>query len=315
MHKKSSDQMFKLAVGCLAVGALMSLPGSVRGAVSFSGYLDILAESLDTDGADTVETAGVETYELVAATDLGDGLTATAHITGNGENDISLEQAHLVYAINEQCSLIAGKYLSALGWEAFHSKDLYQISTSATLVYPGMMNGAGVRHTADTWSLYGAVLAGVFDSTDRDLDEIGYEAQLKLMPAEGLTVQLGYASEGYAATDTAASYDQTLINIWASYKVGSLLLAAEYNEVSDWGAAGTDGDGFLIMANKPVNEKLSVTLRYSELDTGATDITKYTISPSYAMTDDWRILAEYNSQDNGTGADSELLALKSILTF
>ena len=315
MDSRFNYRLIGLSAGCLAVALMVSLPGSAHGDVTFGGYLDIVVDSVDTEGMDKAESGGVATYELRAMTDLGEGLTGSAHIAGDGENDIWLEQANVSYQINDNLSLIAGKYLSALGWEAFHAPDLYQISTSATLVYPGMMNGAGLTHSDDGWSLYGAVLAGVWNSDDTNLDEIGYEAQLKLMPAEGMTVQIGYAREGMAATTNAASFDQALLNVWVSYQLGSVLLAGEFNDVTDWGAQGTDGDGYLVMANIPLGEKLSVTLRYSALDVGSTDVAKYTISPSYTVTENWIVRAEFNSTDAETDSDTDVVALESILTF
>jgi len=69
------------------------------------------------------------------------------------------------------------------------------------------------------------------------------------------------------------------------------------------------------MANMPLGEKLSVTLRYSALDVGSTDVAKYTISPSYTVTENWIVRAEFNSTDAETDSDTDVVALESILTF
>ena len=308
-----------MAALAITVGVLTGVQAQdeVLEKLTFSGYLDASAVFQDTKGGDSTETLAVDTLELRVNYDFMDGLKGEAHVSGGSDEDFDLEQAHFVYSLSDEVSVIGGKYLSALGWEAFHAPDLYQFSTSATLVYPGMMNGVGATYKNDSFSLYGAALAGVWDSKDTDLKERGFETQFKTSPIEGLTIQLGYAQEGYGSTNGVAGYDQALVNLWASYSVNGLTLAAEWNEVSDWNANGVDGDGYLLMANYKITEKLGITLRRSALDVdGMTDLTKHTIAPSYAVTDNWTLIAELNTvEDDVVDSEVDTFALESIIVF
>ena len=56
-----------------------------------------------------------------------------------------------------------------------------------------------------------------------------------------------------------------LYNIWVSYETGALTLAAEYNDYENAGAAGNvSGDSLMGLARYALNEKSSITGRYSE---------------------------------------------------
>ncbi len=284
--------------------------------VDISGYLDMSASTTDSDaGSDS--SAGLDTAEIRFKSELADGVYVESHVAGNGENDIILEQAFVAYSAISNLTIKGGKFLSVLGWEAYHAPDLFQYSFSATLVYPGMENGVGVQYDFDdVVSVYVAALSSAWDSTDKDPEDGAFEGAVKYTGIEDFTLFVGGATEKYTG------YDQMLGNIWASYALGDLLLAAELNLLSDWGADGNDGTGWLVMANYGITDQLGITLRTSALkveDSGGADITddqKFTIAPSYALTDNLSFVFEYNRlMDNVADIDYDTVAFETIVTF
>ena len=49
---------------------------------------------------------------------------------------------------------------------------------------------------------------------------------------------------------------------------------------------------------------------------GVTDLTKHTIAPSYAVTDNWTLIAELNTvEDDVVDSEVDTFALESIIVF
>lgn len=289
--------------------------------VEVSGYLDMSASVTDSDAGST-SSAGLDTAEIRFKSELVDDVYVEAHVAGYGSSDsdgnsIDLEQAFVTYSAISNLTIIGGKFLSSLGWEAYHAPDLFQYSTSATLVYPGMQNGAGVKYAFDdALSVYVAALSSAWDSDDKDPEDGAFEGNVRFTGVEDFTLFIGGATEKYTG------YDQMLGNIWASYALGDLLLAAEVNLLDDWGADGNEGFGWLLMANYGITDQLGITLRTSALtveDAAGTDITddqKFTIAPSYALTDNLSFVFEYNRlTDNVLDMDYDTVAFETIVTF
>lgn len=284
--------------------------------ISFSGYLDASYVSEDV-GDSTEDDFTLDALELRFLYQGKDNLSVVAHVRGSSDEDFELEQAHLNYQVNKNLNIVAGKFLSIQGWEAFHAPDLYQFSTSATLVYPGMMNGANVTYSNDDFTLHAAIVASAWDSKETDTDENGYDLAVRVKSIPNVTIHLGYT------TEEIADYDQALTNLWASYSKDGLTLAAEYNHLEDWNGKDYDGDGWLVMANYEFTSKIALTLRASALEVEdaanfeVTDIEKWTISPSYKASDDLLFVFEYSDMENKllSDSDSDLFAIEAIVTF
>jgi len=122
--------------------------------------------------------------------------------------------------------------------------------------------------------------------------------------------------------DFEAGYTQKLVNLWASYSLNNLILALEYNRLSDWNGHGNDGNGWLVMANYALNDKAAITLRTSDLEIedvnniSMTDESKWTVSPSYAITDNLSILLEYSVLTSDiSDKDTNYFAIETTVTF
>ena len=275
--------------------------------VELSGFVDM--SILSDDG---VVGMGLDQLELDLSTDLGDGISIRADVNAMGPTDpVTLEQAYIAYDLAEGVSLTVGKFLSCTGFEAAEPTGMYQYSYSATLVYGGYQNGIAASYATDTFGLYGALVSSVWDGSDKDLDgDFGLEAQLILTPIEGVTAKAAFAMED----------KQNLINVWGLYENGPLSVAAEVNVMSDWGEYDS-GLGYLAMVNYGLSDQIGITARYSAIALtpagGGADAetSEITIAPSYAISDNWGLVAEAKLLTVGNADAVAQIGLESLITF
>ena len=296
----------KVAAFALAIFATQTVSAEVK----FSGFVDM---SLFSDDGNA--SMSLDQFELDASTDLGEGISARADVNALGPTaPVELEQAFITYDTGAGLALTVGKFLSCTGFEAAEPTGMYQYSYSATLVYGGYQNGVAASYGSDMFGLYGAVVSSVWDGAETDVSgdesDIGFEAQVALMPVEGVTAKAALARED----------EQTLINVWGMLETGPLTVAAEVNSMSDWGAYES-GLGYLGMVNYGLSDQVGVTARYSAIawtpvGGGEDDETsEITIAPSYAVSDNWGLVAEVKMLTVGDADAVTQIALESLLTF
>ena len=321
----TNNKYSKLVLG-LAAGILAAATSRgeivINDKLKVDGFIDMSTTYKDTDEG-SESTASFDQWEIDFHFAPVEKLSARVDLNDVNATDegAEVEQAFLTYDFENGLTASAGKFLSALGYEGAEPTLLYQYSVSATIIgYPGYASGANARYSTDLFSIYGAVVDG-FYSGDNDPESFSGEAQFKLFPVEGLTLQAGYATEEFEETldeegaVADAAYDKGILNFWAEYKTGGLTLAAEYNELYEIQGKGSDGDGYLVMANYDFGAP-AITLRHSnaELDNGYED-TEFTISPSYQVTANLLAIAEYRHDDLGDAGDTDTYALELLYTF
>jgi hypothetical protein len=265
------------------------------------------ANGMAIKDSDATLNAELDQYEIDFMYKFG-FFSARADINSLGPvGGVTTEQAFITAALSEHLNLSMGKFLSSSGFEAAEPTGLYQFSTSKTTgdVYGGYQNGLNIAYSTPMFGVYGAVVTDLWNGGETDLlNSPGFEAQFSLMPAEGITAKVTGLFQLYDK-DAIGDDGQDLINVWASYAKGPLTAAAEFNYLLNWnagvGAAAINdatGMGWLAMVNYKATEKLGVTLRYSALtiddEAGATDDmgSEVTLSPSYAISPNWLVLAE-----------------------
>ncbi len=296
----------KVVAFALAIFAAQTVAAEVK----FSGFVDMSVFSDDGDAS-----MSLDQFELDVSTDLGSGVSMRADVNALGPTaPVELEQAFIAYDTGEGAAIAVGKFLSCTGFEAAEPTDMYQYSYSATLVYGGYQNGIAASYGSDMFGLYGAVVSSVWDGAETDLSgdesDVGFEAQVALMPVEGITAKAALAKED----------EQTLINVWGMLETGPLTVAAEVNSMSDWGEYES-GLGYLGMLNYGLNDQIGVTARYSAIawtpmGGGEDDETsEITIAPSYAISDNWGLVAEVKMLTVGDADAIAQIALESLLTF
>lgn len=309
---------------------------------SLQGFLDVSASSSDVDGKDTKSTAEIGEFEVDFLYG-GDSTNAQVDLNyTDSSGGVDLEQAFVGFSVSEQFSLKAGKFLSCIGYETYDVNTLNQFSHAASTagIYPGHHTGLAGVYSGDTFGVYGSVVDGTW-SADGDTDNLGYEVQVFTSPAEGLTIKLGYATEDFekklipavmeqiadletglikervkVPSSIKPGFDKAIINLWAGYSVDSLTVAAEYSSLEDYGASGSDGDAYMLMANYAFTETFNTTLRYAHVDADWAEIDEFTISPRFVISDSVSVITEYRHRDYDVGgADEDLLAARMLYTF
>jgi hypothetical protein len=291
--------------------------------MSISGFLDMSAGANLVDD-DVSAFAGYDQLEVDFKFEF-DKLSAKADIEAKPSSEsgdaIKFESASISYALSDQLSITTGRFLSCIGFEAAEPTDMFQYSYSTGIPYPGYHNGVAISVSpSDMIGIYASVVSGVWDSADTDLKSPGFEAQLSLMPIEGLTAKVGFAGDMVPesidektkkATD---GYLKSEINAWVMYETGPIKVAGEVDVLSNWGAAEVGGLHFLGMANVGLNDEIAVTARFSGAKMEEEDmLTSVTVSPSYAINDNWGALLEVK-QHLSEGGGTEI-AVESIMTF
>ncbi|MBV1882450.1 MAG: porin [Pseudomonadales bacterium] len=305
----------------LAASIAMVTPSVYAGGIELSdnlsvtGFIDMSMVYTDVDGGGSSSTAGLDQFEIDLMYTFDDKLTAQVDVEyqDDGAGQVTdVEQAFFTYAVNEEVSVKAGRFLSYSGWETEEPTGLYQYSGTgyAQYFYGAYQQGVSTTYNGGKYQV-AATLAtslGTLTGGDTDAQKVGTEFMLALNPTDELTVKAFFMSHD----------DTDLINMWASYAVDDLTVAVEYN-LAD---SGTDeGTGYLLMANYAMDD-FGITVRYHayELedasDTVFEEMSAITISPSFKVNDNLLIVTEYRMDDDDlTGGSTDSVAVEALLTF
>ena len=250
----------------------------------------------------------VESGELVTGTATVPGVTEVA-------DRLFLETATITYAFSDSLSVTTGNMLTYMGWETYDATGLYQMTyayrNNKPNPYEGYAFGASLDYAVEGVNL-GMALA------DSDNGDISLEVAGKFTSIPNTTIFAMVANDpGF-----------TTVNSWASYSMGGLTLAAEYIKKDiEKDSIGTDQaaekEAYLLMANYALDSGAAVTVRYSaqedekEDGTNVTkgDFEKFTVSPSYAFTDNLKGFFEISQVNQSTGDDYGLYGVKVLFTF
>lgn len=289
--------------------------------LSLTGFIDMSVFYADEDGdnstsynLDQVELDVLLNFEpIMARFDLN-------YVGDNDDGEFDLEQGFLTYDFGNGASMNFGKFLSYHGWESAEPTGLWQYSYGYEIVgsIPGYHNGITYDYAGD-WGSFGIALLDSVYSADGSLDdsEYGLETKLVLTPTEGVTLYFGYALDSYDPSFSGALDDIQLLNLWASYEWDSWTFAGEIVDYTESYSGSSDFDAFqyLVMANLAIDDKTAVTFRYSAEDTDDGDSTKYTISPSYKISDNLLGLFEISYVEFDGGLDTTSFAIEALFTY
>ena len=289
--------------------------------LSINGFIDGSYQHVDNggrNGTPTDQSLGLDEAELNFITNVGN-VDGVINIDTNGDNDVELEQAHITYTLDSGVSFTLGKYGSALGFEGEDPTGLYTFSRAYSdangtfnhaNVDANAVEGLTIAYSSDIFSI-----AASFENalnTDAEDDELNLELSFAYTGIENVTIGGGYFFDNQSNSNDEVD----VLNIHASTTMGKLMLAAEFNEL-DRGTV--DSDGWLVLADYDVNDKLGVAFRVSSnevLPTATTtaDYEKVTIAPNYAITESLGAILEYSDVENA-GADGNEVALEFLYTF
>jgi hypothetical protein len=272
--------------------------------LSLSGYVDMWFDSLDNEGdADY----GVQEIELAFAfTPAESAFSAVFELSldgnddfGGGEGvDLNTETVTVTYAASDALSYTIGNILSYQGFETFDATGLYQYSYSgiggSPLYSAAYAFGASADYATDAYSLG-------FWIGDSD-GALSYEALFAYTAIEDLTLKFIYADDpGYES-----------LNVWGAYDYGDYTFAFEYYDSETTGGVVTDT--LMFLAYKSFGDA-GLTFRYVDGEIGGASYERVTFSPSYAISDNVFVLAEFTFEEAGTGGTSEEFAAELIYSF
>lgn len=297
----------------LSLGATSAVQAEEKSALTVGGFIDMSYVYQDSDAeASSTSSSGVDQVEVNLGYDFGNKLTAAVDVEyKNAEDGANVEQAYISYAVSDDFSVKAGRFLSYSGWETEEPTGLFQYSGTgyAKYFYGYYQQGVSGIYSGDGYALAVSVVNDLAGPQATDSEQPGVETMLALMPTDEITVKAFYSVEG----------DTKLFNTWASYSKDALTLAAEYNSAEDSAYAGSDASGYLLMANYAF-ETFALTLRYHDYEVedaaGATteEANAFTISPSFAINDNLLIVTEYRMEEMN-GVDIDTLAIEALVTF
>ena len=279
--------------------------------LSVTGFIDMSYVYTDADGASSESSSGLDQFEIDLVYSFDDKLKAQVDLEyKDSYGAVDLEQAFFTYAVTDEFTLKAGRFLSYSGWETEEPTGLFQYSGTgyAPYFYGYYQQGISGLYSTDSFAVALSVINSPYSPEDTDSEKPGYEAMVAIMPTDSITVKAFYLSDE----------DTNTTNVWASYAVGDLTLAAEYN-LGDY-ANGNDGSGYLLMANYAMGSA-GITVRYHdfEIETAAgalfDDGSAITISPSYAVSDNLLMVFEYRMDESDVRGDSDSIAVEALISF
>lgn len=291
--------------------------------LSVTGFIDMsfYHEDVDVEGSETSQDFQIDQVETTFNYAGKDGVSASVDIqygqNPDGSDNTFVEQAIINKDFGGGFSAKAGRFLSYSGWEAAEPTGLYQYSGTGYggLFYGGYQQGVSGYYDTEVVDVMFSVVNDAFDPNESDNESMGVEAGVALTPVEGLTAKLFYITND----------DSDLINFWASYEVAGWTFAAELNDAEY--ADESEASGSLLMANYAVGD-FAITFRAHQWSVdsaaGATveENSGITLAPSYVVTDNLLVVAEYRMDTvdaDGDGAGDEVdvtsIALEALFTF
>ena len=336
----------KNKITCLLAGA--ALFGATANAeivltedLSAYGYIDMALT--DGDGTGNTDTTVAE-YELgFAFTPAESAWSAVAELSFDGEGVTDFETVTISYQYSDSLSFTFGNILSYQGFETFDATGLYQFSYAGLDNTPLYSAGYAVGASAD--GSMGDFDYGVWVG-DTDTGTNSFEYLLAYNGIENLTIKAIIADD--------PGYDTT--NLWASYDYGNFTFAVEMVD-TEFDGAGDDilgdfetyeaavgaalgagfpgfGAGDLLLTDLEATMFMvyyamgdaGLTVRFTDGTyegtvlgiAGSADYEKFTVSPSYAFSDNVFGLIEFSSEEiesQGVTIDNDTAAVELIYSF
>lgn len=324
--KKPKHTLLSLALAAAATAPLAQVANADGGfklseKLTVTGFIDMSWSQTETDGDDSTQSAGLDQFELDLVYTFSDKLSAQVDIEyQDGEADeVDLEQAFINYAVSDQLSVKAGRFLSYSGWETQEPTGLFQYSGSgyAPIFYGYYQQGVSLLYSGEGYALAASAITDIDNPEARNSEEMGVEVMAAIMPSDNFTAKAFYLSDKIDGTEE----DKEKMNVWASYAEGPLTIAAEYNQAENSYALGTESDGYLLMGNYDF-DSFALTVRYHQWEVedsfGASveDMKGITVAPSFSVSDNLLVVLEYRMDENAlTGKDTNTFAIEALVTF
>ncbi len=224
-----------------------------------------------------------------------------------GGTEAGILDAYVTYTTGD-FKITGGKYLSYMGYEAFDTVNMTQLTyaNSTTGGVPAYHTGIKLDYSTDVWgaglSISDSIRGPSFWEGDAEWDNgLGYEAYVVYKGIEKLTLWGGVAFDDTDDVANFSSYD-----FWASYDLTDKLTIAGEIIYSDNTLSGANSAvGGLAFIKYAFTEKFSLVGRFgidevesTPVGVSAADNYKYTISPTYAFNEHFLVRAEVSYIDS-----------------
>lgn len=319
------------ALAALAVTGTALADIKINDNLTTSGYVVGSYQYNDTNHSTSTDRFDLDAGKVLFAYNLKPvtGTVSFYHAPGAAEN-IALLDAYVSYDVGGGFSVTGGKFLSYLGYEAFDIPNMTQISyaNGALGIIPGYHDGVRLDYGDDTQSFGLALVDSVYSGTnylkgDGELkNNAGFEAFYAYKGVKDLTLWTGLAYEGKGGPANS-SHKILSLDFWASYQVNKeTVVAAEYAHKD--GGKYDKGYNWLALVGYTFTDKLSGIARISgeKVDSGygegysSTKYTKYTLCPTYTLTANLSVRAEYSFIDYaGSSLKANFLGVQGIFKF
>lgn len=332
---------FKLAAGLsLAAALTASADVKVNEMLTVSGYAvgsyeyvspdpgadydSLFNGSKDTPSADALLTMFQFNYKPVTA---NVSLFYIPSIpTAVMRNELTVLDAYVTYDAGGGLTVTGGKFLSYLGYEAFHPVNMNQITYGAVTV--GTLGAIPAYHTglkvdyADKVVGYGfGVVDSVYSNMGIDKGDgefrhnAGFEGYVTSKGLGDLTLWGGFA---YDTKGNFQTHSVFTLDVWGEYAVNKeTKVALEF--CSKDGGEFSKGWTWLAYLNYAFTPTVSGVARISgeklEGKTVGSDFTQYTVGPSFKVNDNFLVRAEYSYYDYDSGASKSLIGVQGVFKF
>lgn len=317
------------AVADIKINDNLTISGYAAGAWEYQkvkntpGTDSLFDGTKDTPSADALKTAFNLTFKPVTST------ISLYYVPNLPKNELTVLDAYVTYDIGGGLSVTGGKFLSYLGYEAFDTANMSQITYGAVTI--GTLGAIPAYHTGlrldygDKDISYGlAVVDSVFSPNgfskgDGELSHnAGFEGYIKSTSVADLTLWAGAA---YDVKGGFQPHSVLVLDFWAEYKLTKAATVAGEFSTKD-GGEFAKGHTWLAYLNYAFDAKFSGVFRVSgeelsgKTKTIGNDFTQYTVGPSIKLTDNLTVRGEVSYYDyKGTGSDKTLYGLQGVFKF
>ncbi|HEX2854788.1 MAG TPA: outer membrane beta-barrel protein [Opitutaceae bacterium] len=321
---------FAMTATLLALAATASADVKVTENLSIAGYA--VGSYTNTSNDPGTDTDRLD-IDAVKTTFIGNFKPVTGTISlfypGIDGQDVTVLDAFATYDMGGGYSITGGKFLSYLGYEAFDPINMTQITyapvTIGTLsAIPAYHSGLRLDYSDAAHSFGVALLDSVYGPNifkgDGELKKsAGFEGFYKYTGTADFTLWAGFA---YNTAGNGMKDSLLVLDVWAQYVLSKQLTIAGEVSTKDGGDAAK-GWTWLAYANYSTTDKVSWVFRVGgeQLDdstkklTGASDFVQYTVAPTYKVTENLSVRAEYSYYDYDNGGSKSFFGVQGLFKF
>ncbi len=239
-----------------------------------------------------------------------------------GGTEAGILDAYVTYTAGP-LKVTGGKYLSYMGYEAFDTVNMSQLTyaNSSTGGVPAYHTGVKVDYATEIWgtgfNISDSIRGPSFWEGDSDYGNgLGYEAYVSYKGISKLTLWGGVSYDDTDNTPNFSSYD-----VWASYEITDKLTVAGEVIYSDNTLSGANSAwGGLAFLKYAFTDQFSLVGRFGidEVESTGPTVTapdnyKYTISPTYAFNEHFLVRGEVSYVDSAN--DVFFTGVQALLKF